>query len=219
MKLRATAAFAVGMLLILEPPALAHVTVQPNEAVKETFSRFVVRVPNERPDSATTKIRVELPPLAFVSFEPKDGWKRRVVMRELDEPIEAFGAELSEVVGSVTWSGGHIGGEEFDEFGFSALTPDEETTLRFEAFQTYSDGETVAWTGPAEAEEPAATLNVYDIGAGENEGQLAVLARLNDQVARLAHGGGDEGDSTVPVALSVVAVVAAGAALFTGMRR
>src|SRR5687768_804442 len=88
-------ALAVGALMAgLAPAAYGHVTVQPNEAMVGSFSRFVVRVPTER-DVPTIKIKVELPPLAFVSFEPKEGWKRTVEMVELDEPIEVFGEEVT----------------------------------------------------------------------------------------------------------------------------
>ena len=180
MKKFIAAAVAVAGAVVFAAPALAHVTVQPNEAVIGTFSRFVVRVPNERDDAGTTKVTVELPPLAFVSFEPKDGWKRTEETVEFDEPIEIFGEKITEGVGSVTWSGGEIGPGEFDEFGFSARMPDGETTLTFNATQRYSSGEIVEWTGAPDSEEPAAQVNVYDIGAEEGEGDLAVLARLNN---------------------------------------
>lgn len=194
--MRRTIAAAVVVLGLgaVAAPALAHVTVQPNEAVIGEFSRSVVRVPNERDDAGTTKVKVELPPLAFVSFEPKDGWKRTVEMVEFDEPIEVFGEEITEGVGSVTWSGGKIGAGEFDEFGFSARMPDGETTLTFNAIQTYSSGEVVEWTGAPDSEEPAAQVEVYDIGAGEGEGQLAVLARLNEAAGEAAGGPATEGD-------------------------
>ena len=77
MKKLIAAAVAAAGVVVLSAPALAHVTVQPNEALVGAFSRFVVRVPNERDDASTTKVTLELPPLAFVSFEPKDGWKRK----------------------------------------------------------------------------------------------------------------------------------------------
>ena len=50
----ALAAAALGAVALIAPPAAAHVTVQPNEAVAGSFSRFVVRVPNERDDASTT---------------------------------------------------------------------------------------------------------------------------------------------------------------------
>ena len=173
-----TAALAAAGVAVFAAPALAHVTVQPNEAIVGSFSRFVVRVPNEQDDASTTEVTVELPPLAFVSFEPKEGWKRTEETVEFDEPIEVFGEEVTEGVGSVTWSGGEIAPGEFDEFGFSARMPDGEDSLTFPAEQTYSSGEVVEWTGPPDAEEPAATLNVFDIGAEEGQEQIGVLAEL-----------------------------------------
>src|SRR5919106_6948518 len=97
-----------GLAFVIADPAFAHVTVQPNEAVAGSFARFVVRVPNERDDASTIKIELQLPPLAFVSFQDVPGWERSVEMVTLDEPIEAFGEELTEVVGTVTWEGGAI---------------------------------------------------------------------------------------------------------------
>ena len=182
-----TAVIAATGVVVLATPALAHVTVQPNEAIVGAFSRFVVRVPNERDDASTTKVTVELPPLAFVSFEPKDGWKRTQETVEFDEPLDVFGEEVTEGVGSVTWSGGEVAPGEFQEFGFSARMPDGEETLTFNAIQTYSGGEVVEWTGAPDSESPAAQVNVFDIGAGEGEGQLAVLAKV-------AQGSGEEAD-------------------------
>lgn len=180
-------------------PAYAHVTVQPNEAVAGTFSRFVVRVPTER-DVATTKVRIQLPPLAFLAFEDKDGWKRTEKTVQFEEPLEAFGQELTEGVGEVTWSGGEIGPHEFAEFGFTAALPEGQQTLEFSAFQTYEGGEIVRWTGAPDSDEPAARVNLYELDAEEGEGQLAVLATLSQRVEELetqASGGeGDESPST-----------------------
>ena len=68
---------AVCGALVGVPAASAHVTVNPNEVAADSFSRFAVRVPNERPNAATTKVVVRLPQgLFFVSFQPKPGWKR-----------------------------------------------------------------------------------------------------------------------------------------------
>ena len=203
------AALGAAGVLVLAAPALAHVTVQPNEALVGAFSRFVVRVPNERDDAGTTKVTVELPPLAFVSFEPKDGWKRTTETVEFDEPVEAFGEEITEGVGSVTWSGGEIGPGEFDEFGFSARMPDGETELTFNAIQTYSNGEVVEWTGAPDSDEPAALVNVYDIGAEEGQGEIAVLARLNEAAGDdgAADDDEDEGSDSLGLILGGLAIL------------
>ena len=186
-------AMAAAALVATAAPALAHVTVQPNEAIAGSFSRFVVRVPNERPDASTVKVEVKLPPLAFVSFEPKDGWERKVKNVKLDDPIEAFGQEITETVGAVTWSGGKIGPGEFLEFGLSARMPEEEGPIVFDAIQTYDSGEVVRWVGAADSEEPAAQVTVYDLGLEEGQGQLGAIATLQEQAASGGSTDGSEG--------------------------
>lgn len=210
--------------------AAAHVTVQPNEAITGSFSRFVVRVPNEEDKAATTKVEVELPPMAFVSFQPKEGWKREVEMVTLDEPLVVFGNEITEVVGTVTWSGGSIAPGEFDEFGFSAAMPEEETTLEFPALQTYDSGKVVEWVGAPDAGEPAARVAVLDIGAAEDQGQLGVLDRLQDEVGSLGEGEADtegedddddekEGSNALALALGGLGVLLGASALVLATRR
>ncbi len=207
-------AAAIALAIALAGPATAHVTVQPNEAIVGSFAKFVVRVPTERPDASTIRIEVEFPPLAFVSFQDVAGWTREVKMQTLDEPIEAFGEELTEVVGTVTWSGGKVEPGEFIEFPFSALVPEEATSLEFPAIQTYDSGEIVRWIGPPDSEEPAALVTVVDIGAGEREGELAVLAR----VARESSDQSDEASDSGAI-LGWIAIALAAAALVVALLR
>src|SRR5918999_5455454 len=170
-----------ALAVVSAGPALAHVTVQPTEAVVGSFAKLLVRVPTEREDASTTKIEVEFPPLAFVSFQDVEGWKRTVEMRTLEEPLDVFGEPVSEVVGSVTWSGGEIQPGEFLEFGFSARVPEDQEELEFPALQTYSSGEVVRWIGPPDADEPAARVGVVTLGGEEEQGELALLAELNSR--------------------------------------
>src|SRR5918992_1428397 len=97
----------------------------------------------------------------------------------VDAPIEAFGEEVTEGTGTVTWSGGRIEPGEFETFAFSA-GPVPEGEMSFPALQTYDSGEVVRWTGPPDAEEPAARVNLFDLGTEEGQGELAVLAELAD---------------------------------------
>jgi uncharacterized protein YcnI len=194
-------------LFALAGPATAHVTVQPSEALAESFSAFVVRVPNERDNASTTKVQVQLPPLAFVSFQDVPGWERQVKNGKFDEPIEAFGEELTEGVVSVTWTGGEVQPGEFTEFPFSAAMPAGENELEFPAIQTYDNGEVVRWTGPADAESPAAHLSTVELGdfAGEEAGQLGALhevvhevEELRTEVGQLAAASEDEPTTPAP---------------------
>jgi uncharacterized protein YcnI len=213
---------AVVAFWSLVAPALAHVTVQPEEAVVGTFSRFVVRVPNERDDASTTAVQVQLPPLAFVSFEDTPGWERTVEMTTLDEPLEVFGEQLTEVVGTVTWQGGAIEPGEFAEFGFSARLPDEPGTLEFPAVQTYDSGEVVRWIGPPDSEEPAALVDVVDLGAEEGQGELAVLAELNSgshTEETASDSDDDDGSSTLALVLGALGTGLGAVALIVSLSR
>lgn len=221
------AALTGAIVAALAPVAAAHVTVQPTEAIAGSFSRFVVRVPNERPDQDTVKVTVKLPPLAFLSFEPKDGWKRKTKTVELEEPIMAFDQEITETIGKVTWSGGRIGPGEFLEFGFSARMPDGEETLVFDAIQKYTGGEVVRWTGAADSETPAATVTTYDLALDEGQGQLAALAELragsddgadDDGAAGETEDEEDEGVETGTI-ISGIALVLSLIALVLAMRK
>ncbi len=198
MKKLSIGAFAAALLVLTAVPAFAHVTIQPSEAKADSFSRFVVRVPNEKDDSATIEVEVQLPPLAFVSFEDKDGWKRDVESGEFDESVDAFGQEITEGVLKVTWSGGAIEPGEFAEFGFSAKMPAEETSLEFKALQTYDDGEVVEWTGAEDSETPAALVTTFDLGGFEG-GELAAVDAVADHTqGEIAEG--EEEPEEAPVA-------------------
>jgi uncharacterized protein YcnI len=168
-------------------PASAHVTVQPTEAISESFSRFVVRVPTEREDAATTKVVVNFPPLAFVSFQDVPGWSRQVKMTKLDEPLEAFGSEITEAVGTVTWTGGEIGPGEFSDFPFSAAMPAGENDLEFSAVQTYDSGEVVRWTGGEESESPAAHVDTVELGEfGQDVGETGAVHNIAQEVEEIS---------------------------------
>lgn len=214
---------AVVLVVVTALPALAHVTVQPDEAVAGSFARFAVRVPTERDDASTIKIELQLPPLAFVSFQDAPGWGRSVEMVTLDEPIDAFGEELTEVVGTVTWEGGAIGPHEFQEFGFSAALPEEPITLEFPAIQTYDSGEVVRWIGPEDSDAPAARVTTVDLGAEDGQGQLQVLATLNTS----GSGAGEEDqpsseaeeDPSLPLILGGLGAVLGAVALVVSLTR
>jgi uncharacterized protein YcnI len=105
MKIRgAPIAAALAALLVGAPVAAAHVTVNPPEWEAGGFAKFDVRVPNERDNADTTRVTLRFPEQVIsASFQPVEGWKRRVEMERLDEPIEGEGEEpISERLATVT---------------------------------------------------------------------------------------------------------------------
>ena len=178
---------AIAGSLVGVPAASAHVTVNPNEVAADSFSRFAIRVPNERPNAETTKIVVRLPRnMYFISLQPKPGWKRTVTMEKLDPPVELEGEMQTERVATVTWEGGKIAPGEFDEFGISAKVPDAPgQTLAFPANQTYSNGEVVRWIGAADSETPASRVTLGPKEARREHGHDRRAGVRNDRIDRV----------------------------------
>jgi len=211
-------------------PAGAHVTI-PDPGVKGGFSIVTLSVPNERPDASTVTLELQLPPdnpLPFVSVQPKPGWTTETTMRTLDEPVDAFGEEVTEVVDTVTWTGGEIGPGEFDTFSISVgPLPDDVDALTFPAIQTYSSGEEVAWIEETpeggEPEHPAPILTLVDPAEGDHvEGDDSTATTASDEQAASETEDDDEDETdTLAIVALVVAVLAAilgGVALVSARR-
>jgi uncharacterized protein YcnI len=144
----------LSTLLVIVSIALltsAHVTVTPRDAVAKRRGVFTVNVPTERP-VPTVKIRVEFPKNLRVSrIRSKLGWTSEVER------------DTSKAITAVTWSGGKIGPDEYDEFAFNAIVNSEGAdTLFFKAYQTYENGEVVGWTETVDpkAKHPAPKITV-----------------------------------------------------------
>jgi periplasmic copper chaperone A len=202
---------ALVAVLALAPTAVAHVTLQPEEAPAGGFTRLDVRVPNERDNASTTKVEVRMPPgFLFVSTQPVPGWDAKVTMRKLDKPVEQFGEQITEEVDRVSFTGdgetGVIRPGEFQDFGLSVGVPDKAgSTLSFPSLQTYSNGEVVRWIGPPDSEEPAPQVKLT---AAEPEGGGAAAGQ---QPAAPAS---EDDDSNT---LSIIALIVGIAGLAAGL--
>jgi uncharacterized protein YcnI len=165
MKKRLSALIGVALgALALAGVAQAHVTVHPNALPSGGFTQVVVRVPNERPKAATTKIDVKFPSgFIFLSYQAVPGWKTKVSYRTLAKPVKVFGEEHKQEVDRVVWTGNLPAGQ-FVELPLSIAVPSVKagTILTFKALQTYANGEVVRWIGPPSADEPAPQVMVRD---------------------------------------------------------
>jgi uncharacterized protein len=230
-RLAVVVAGAVALLVALAGPATAHVTVNPKEATQGGYTKLTFRVPNERPNAGTVKVAVQLPqdhPITSVSVQPHAGWTYEVARRKLDTPIKGSNGDITDVVDTVTWSGGPIKAGEFDEFSISVgPLPKDTTSLAFKAVQTYDNGEVVRWVDvPAAGQpEPATPAPVLELNAPANG-----AAASEDDVSAASNtsnsGGASQSDvdtaKTLGIAGLVVGVLglaAGGFALVTSRRR
>jgi uncharacterized protein YcnI len=142
----------VGAMLVMSAPAWAHVVVSPEEVTAGDYETLTVSVPTEK-EIPTTKIRVEVPEGFLLSgVQPVPGW---------EHTFEEDGG----VVTAVTFFGGEIRPQEFQQFLVQAQAPEKPGEYPWKAFQTYEDGSVVEWTGPPDSEEPASVVEVVSGGS------------------------------------------------------
>src|ERR671916_2723116 len=139
-------------ILAVPAPAWAHVVVSPEEVAAGDYETLTVSVPTEK-EIPTTKIRVEVPEGFLLSgVQPVPGWEH------------AF-QEDGGVVRAVTFSGGEIRPQEFQQFLLQAQAPEQPGEYPWKAFQTYEDGSVVEWVGAPDSEEPASVIEVVSGGS------------------------------------------------------
>jgi periplasmic copper chaperone A len=169
------AAAAVAAVLAFAGPAAAHVTVNPNTATQDGYTKVSFRVPNEKDTAKTTKVEIFLPtvtPVASVSLKPLAGWTAQTEKSKLATPVKTDDGELTEAITKITWTadaGAVVKPGQFQEFDVSLGPLPETDQIVFKALQTYSDGEVVRWidepsTNGSEPEHPAPVLKLAKQG-------------------------------------------------------
>ncbi|CAM4021774.1 YcnI family protein [Saccharibacillus endophyticus] len=151
-KLMALAAPASAALLLFATVASAHVTVLPKESATGAWETYTMKVPVEK-DVNTNKVVLKMPEgVEFQQYEPIPGWTTTV----------------DESAGTVTWEaeGDGIAAGEFQRFTFVAKNPATEGEAAWDAFQYYTDGSIVEWTGDENADTPH---SITTIGAAAGE--------------------------------------------------
>jgi uncharacterized protein YcnI len=146
----------LGAMLTVSAPAWAHVVVSPEVVTAGDYETLTVSVPTEK-EIPTTKIRVEVPEGFLLSgVQPVPGWEHTF-------------QEDGGVVRAVTFSGGEIRPQEFQQFLVQAQAPEEPGRYPWKAFQTYEDGSVVEWTGASDSEEPASVVEVVSGGSEQSQ--------------------------------------------------
>jgi uncharacterized protein YcnI len=227
-------AVAAIVLVVAAPPAGAHVTIDPGEAVQGGFAYLNVRVPNEANElgevqdgARTNRVEFSIPtedPITVVQVQHTPGWDYELETTPLDDPIEQDeGEPITEVVSKITWTGGAVGPPEFAVFQIVlGPLPEEVDMLMFPTVQTYDSGEAVAWDEQGhDGEFPAPSLALVPPG---EEGAMGGMGSATE-----AQGGGPsvengatqddvDGASTLGIVGIVVGLVGVALAGFALLR-
>jgi uncharacterized protein YcnI len=148
-------------LSISSMPAYAHVVVVPKTVNVGAFQTFTVGVPNEK-EIPTTGVKLIIPEgLMHVTPTVKAGWT--ITMKE--------SGDEGKVV-EIDWIGGSIPEGQRDDFSFSAQAPANETTLIWKAYQTYQNGEVVAWDQDSSSNNHDGEVNPYSTTVITNDAAI-----------------------------------------------
>ncbi len=106
--------------------ASAHVTLERPETPVAASYKAVLRVAHGCKGSPTTAIRVRLPAgVIAVKPMPKPGWTLDVVSGKYPKPYTLRGAQVTEGVSEISWSGGKLLDAHYDEFVFASFVAGE----------------------------------------------------------------------------------------------
>lgn len=140
----------------LAASAQAHVTLETPAAPVASYYKAVFRVPHGCAGSATTQVAIKIPDgFIAVKPQPKPGWQLATTRGAYDSAYTLHGSAVDEGVRTVTWSGGRLPDDQFDEFGLMGyLVPAlaAGSALYFPVVQTCEDG-VVRWIQVPQAGE------------------------------------------------------------------
>ncbi|TIP37178.1 MAG: DUF1775 domain-containing protein, partial [Mesorhizobium sp.] len=101
--------------------ALAHITLETQEAAVGSTYKAVLRVPHGCEGKPTTAVRVQIPEgVIAVKPMPKPGWTLQTKKGKYEKSYQLYGETLTTGVKEVDWSGGNLPDEFYDEFVFRA---------------------------------------------------------------------------------------------------
>jgi len=151
-------------LLITAPLARAHVVLAQKVAPAGSYYRAQFMVGHGCQGSPTVSVQVDIPDGVPVARpQPKPGWTLSYETGPLAEPAVVHGAQKTEGIRRVTWSGGRLPDEQYDEFGMLLFLA-RPGRLHLRVLQTCEKGSNdwsgVAVEGGARPAFPAATLDV-----------------------------------------------------------
>ena len=168
-------------LLVGAAGASAHVVLEKSEASSGTFYKAVLKVTHGCEGSPTVKVEVALPEGVIAARPmPKAGWQIELGKGDFARTYKFHGRDVGQGVKTITWTGGTLPDDYYDEFVFSAYLAGEApapAVLYFPVTQTCEKGE-MRWAqvptgGQGKLDWPAPTLKLLK---NSDSGQNSTIA-------------------------------------------
>jgi uncharacterized protein YcnI len=155
--------------------ASAHVEVSPKTSTAGEEETYTVKVPSEK-EVPTTKIVIKFAEgMEFDSYEPTDGWKV-TTQKGTDGKVKSITYEAA---------GQGILPGQFQRFDFIAVNPDKPVKAAWDAYQYYSDGSVVEWTGKAGSKAPHSITSIVTTSTASESANLDSARKGDVQEAAL----------------------------------
>jgi uncharacterized protein YcnI len=154
---RSVAPALAALALSAALPAVAHVVVEPVQAAAGRYTRLAFGVGHGCRGSATNRIEVGIPEEVLIARPtPKRGWRLHLTKAKLPAPIAQHGHSRTERVSKITWSGGPLDDEYYDQFVVLVKMPDATSRILFPVTQTCEHGRSEWRLPPGQrSEDPA----------------------------------------------------------------
>jgi uncharacterized protein YcnI len=140
---------AVAATVLAVGAAHAHATLEQSQGVSGKPYKAVVRIGHGCEGKATIKIKVKVPEgLLSAKPMPKPGWTIEKVRAPYEKSYDLYGEAVKEGVSEITWSGGNLADDEYDEFVFRGTVANElptGTRIYVPIVQECTDGASERW--------------------------------------------------------------------------
>lgn len=185
-----TAVFAAVAAGIGGGAARAHVALAAGETQPGSYYRGALKIPHGCDGEATRSIRVQIPEgVIGVKPMPKPGWTLTIQKGAYAQAYESHGKPVTEGVKEITWSGGELADEFYDEFvftGFVTETLAAGQQVYFPTVQACTKGE-ARWT-----EIPAKGQSAHDLKSPAPSLRMVSDTRLMAQAEAAPAGSGSD---------------------------
>ncbi|MGE3623779.1 MAG: YcnI family protein [Bdellovibrionales bacterium] len=142
-------------LALFAVPAAAHVTANPSNAIAGTYFQTSFRITHGCEDSDTVAVQIQIPEgVMSVHPQAKPGWSVKISKYKLPEPVDTgHGKMADEAVNAVSWTGGNLPADQYDDFGVVMKLPAAKgRVLWFPVIQQCRSGENRWVEIPAEGQ-------------------------------------------------------------------
>ena len=172
LKLTLAGGMLAAVLVLTHQGVQAHAVVEPQDVTADSYQKLTFRVTHGCDGSPTTAVIVRLPlSLHGAKPMPKAGWTIATQIEPLAEPYHAHGRLIDKEVRTITWQGGRLPNEYFDEFSIQIRTPTQAGEIAIPVTQLCEKGrldwaETPTAQTPREAlEAPAPVIRIHPAAA------------------------------------------------------